>query len=260
MSNDKSSSIIKPTSKDVTFIIKRAYGPGFSSYWEEFQIPYYPNMNVVGALMEIQKNPVNGKGEQTTPVTWECNCLEEVCGACTMIINGKARQACSALVDKLTQPIRLAPLTKFPLVKDLVVDRRVMFDNLRKVKAWIKIDGTYDMGPGPKISPQVQEYTYELSKCMTCGTCAESCPNVNEKSKFIGPAAIAQVDLVNSHPTGALMKEERLEALMGEGGIAECGNAQNCAKACPKGIPLTRSIARVNRQTSVYGIRSWLNR
>ncbi|HWJ02967.1 MAG TPA: succinate dehydrogenase iron-sulfur subunit [Verrucomicrobiae bacterium] len=247
-------------SNEVTFLVKRCKEPNSASYWEEFRIPYYPNMNVVGALMEIQKNPVNAKGEETTPVAWECNCLEEVCGACSMLINGKARQACSALVNKLAQPIKLAPLTKFPLVKDLVVDRKVMFSNLRKVKAWVEIDGTHDMGPGPKISQKVQEKAYLLSKCMTCGCCMEVCPNVNQKAKFIGPAAIAQVDLVNSHPTGALQKEERLEALMGEGGIAECGNAQNCAKGCPKEIPLTRSIARLNRETSWHGIVSWLNK
>ena len=51
-------------------------------------------MNVISALMEIQRNPVNAKGEKTTPVVWESNCLEEVCGACSMVINGKPRQAC----------------------------------------------------------------------------------------------------------------------------------------------------------------------
>lgn len=247
-------------SKEVTLLIKRCKNPEAAPYWEEFKIPYYPKINVVSALMEIQKNPVNAQGQVTTPVVWDCNCLEEVCGACTMLINGQARQACSALVDKLKQPIRLAPLTKFPLVKDLVVDRKRMFENLRKVKAWIDIDGTHDMGPGPKVSQKVQEHAYELSKCMTCGCCMEACPNVNDKSKFIGPAALAQVDLVNSHPTGANQKEKRLEALMGEGGIADCGNAQNCVRACPKDIPLTRSIAKLNRETTIRGILGWLGK
>jgi len=246
--------------KDIKLVIKRRANSKASAYIEEFIIPYFPKMNVVAALMEIQKNPVNAKGEVTTPVAWDCNCLEEVCGACTMVINGEARQACSALVDQLTQPIHLAPLTKFPVVQDLVVDRKVMFDNLRKVKAWIEIDGTHDMGPGPRVSPQVQEQAYALSKCMTCGCCMEACPNVNSKSKFIGPAPIAQVDLMNSHPTGALQRERRLEALMDEGGIADCGNAQNCIKACPKEVPLTRSIARLNRATTFYGIKGWLNK
>lgn len=246
--------------KEVTLIIKRCENPNSTPYWEEFKIPYFPKTNVVSALMEIQKNPVNAQGKVTTPVAWDCNCLEEVCGACTMLINGKVRQSCSALVDQLQHPIRLAPLTKFPLVRDLVVDRKVMFENLRKVKAWIEIDGTHDMGPGPKISQQVQELSYELSKCMTCGCCMEACPNVNKKSAFIGPAAIAQVDLINSHPTGALQKEKRLQALMGKGGIAECGNAQNCEKVCPKGIPLTRSISKLNRATSIQGILGWLGK
>ena len=47
-------------------------------YIEEFEIPYRPALNVVAALMEIQKNPVTKDGKKTTPVVWECNCLEKV--------------------------------------------------------------------------------------------------------------------------------------------------------------------------------------
>src|SRR2546425_4734875 len=79
--------------------------------------------------------------------------LEEVCGSCAMLINGKARMACSALVDSLAQPIRLEPLTKFPVVRDLAVDRSVMFESLKRVKAWVPIDGTYNLGEGPRMSP-----------------------------------------------------------------------------------------------------------
>ena len=55
-------------------------------------------MNVISALMEIRRNPVNAEGKATTPVTWDMNCLEEVCGACSMVINGSPRQSCTALV------------------------------------------------------------------------------------------------------------------------------------------------------------------
>ena len=95
--------------KTVKFIITRQDSPDAASYTEEFEIPYRPNMNVIGALMEIQRNPTKSDGGATTPVCWESNCLEEVCGACSMVINGKPRQACSALVDKLEQPVRVAP-------------------------------------------------------------------------------------------------------------------------------------------------------
>ncbi|EPE62817.1 succinate dehydrogenase and fumarate reductase iron-sulfur family protein [Exiguobacterium sp. S17] len=243
--------------KDIRFIIERQDGPDQATYSEEFSVPYRPNMNVISALMEIRRNPVNAEGNKTTPITWDMNCLEEVCGACSMIINGKPRQSCTALVDKLEQPIRLAPMKTFPVIRDLQVDRQRMFDALKKVKAWVPIDGTYDLGPGPRMPENKRQWAYELSKCMTCGVCLEACPNVNDKSSFIGPAAISQVRLFNSHPTGALHAEDRLEALMEDGGLAQCGNAQNCVEVCPKGIPLTTSIAAMNRQTTLHSFKQF---
>src|SRR3984893_456702 len=97
-------------SKTVKLIVTRQDDQTSKPYDEEFEIPYSPNMNVISAFMEIQRNPVNAKGEKTTPVCWESNCLEEVCGACSMVINGKPRQACTALVDKLEQPVRIQPM------------------------------------------------------------------------------------------------------------------------------------------------------
>lgn len=228
--------------------VKRKDSPQEDSYWEEFEIPYRPRMNIISVLMEIQKNPVNAQGEPTTPVVWESSCLEEVCGSCSMVINGKARQACSALVDQLPQPITLEPFSKFPCVRDLRVDRSSMFANLKRVKAWVPIDGTYDLGPGPRMSEKDQLVAYDLSRCMTCGCCLEVCPQVSDHSDFIGAAAVSQVRLFNMHPTGAMNKEVRLDALAGPGGLSDCGNAQNCVKACPKEIPLTTSIAEVGRE------------
>ena len=109
---------------------------------------FRPGMNVISAMMEIAANPVTRDGKQTTPITYDSNCLEEICGSCAMLINGKARMACSALVDKLEQPIKLEPFSKFPVVRDLSVDRSVLFENLKRVKAWVPIDGTYDLGSG----------------------------------------------------------------------------------------------------------------
>lgn len=77
---------------------------------------------------------------------------------------------------------------------------------------------------------------------------------------FVGPAVISQTVLFNSHPSGKMSASSRLEALMGPGGITDCGNAQNCVKVCPKEIPLTRSIARAGRETSIYSIMRWLSK
>src|SRR6201984_2459028 len=166
--------------KSVTIKIKRQLTPNGNSYWEEFSIPHKPNMNAISALMDMAAHPVTKEGKATTPITYDSNCLEEVCGSCAMLINGKARMACSALIDKLEQPIRLEPFSKFPVLPALAVGRQFMFESLKRVKAWIPIDGTYDLGEGPRVAPEVQEKAYPLSRCITCGNCLEVCPQVNE--------------------------------------------------------------------------------
>ena len=231
--------------------------PG-NQYWEEFAIQLEPGMNVISALMQTRTNPVNKAGEPTTPVAWEDGCLEEVCGSCSMLINGRPRQACTAIVEQCMENgvIVLAPFTKFPLIRDLHVDRTQMFEALKKVKAWVSVDGLEDLhDPSPRIEPEVQEALYVLSTCMTCGCCSESCPQVNANSEFMGPAAMSQVRFFNAHPNGALTKADRLRAVLGEDGIAGCGNAQNCAKVCPKKIPLTESIALIGRHATKQALK-----
>jgi succinate dehydrogenase / fumarate reductase iron-sulfur subunit len=241
--------------------VKRQDDPSASPRWEEFSVPWQPHMNVISALMEIQRNPVTASGQKTTPVVWECVCLEEVCGSCTMLVNGRVRQSCSAMVDVLSpkgETITLEPMTKFPVVRDLIVDRQRMFESLKRVKAWIALDGSHDLGPGPRQSQENQETTYPLSRCMTCGCCLEACPQINASSEFIGAAAISQVRLFNLHPSGKMHADERLDAVMGEGGIEDCGKAQNCVEVCPKEIPLVDSIAQVGAATTRRMLLGWL--
>src|SRR3989304_3534282 len=106
--------------KNVDIKIKRQDSPTAESRWELFSIPYKPNMNIIICLMEIQRNPITKFGHKTTRSVWDCNCLEEVCGAWTMVINGRVRQAESTLVDPREHPVKVEPMSKFPLVRDLI--------------------------------------------------------------------------------------------------------------------------------------------
>jgi succinate dehydrogenase / fumarate reductase, iron-sulfur subunit len=247
-----------------SYTLKIYRGTPGKQYWEEFELPLQPAENVISGLMQIQKNPVNKKGERVTPVVWEQGCLEEVCGSCSMLINGYPRQACTALIENYIRDtgkttLILAPFTKFPLVRDLIVDRSVMFDNLQKIRGWIETQGSRDTGFGPLIAQSKQEIMYALSTCMTCGCCSEGCPQINNASKFIGPAAISQARLFNAHPTGKMHRSHRLRPLMEEGGISDCGNAQNCVEVCPKNIPLTDSIAVIGRDVTLQSFRDLLS-
>lgn len=249
--------------RSVIFKIQRCDGPGKPSRWESFKVPVEPGSNVISCLRWIAANPVTADGKKTTPVVWDSGCLEEVCGACTMVINGRVRQSCSCLIDEYApeegDTITLEPMQKFPVVRDLWVDRERMFDSLRRVRAWVPIDGTYSLGPGPKESPEHQQMRYALSECMTCGCCLDACPQFLKEedpekwpTSFAGAAVISQARLFNEHETGKQLKGERLDYMMSPAGVNQCGNAQNCVKVCPKGIPLTESIAAIGRAVTTH--------
>lgn len=266
--------------------ILRQNGPGQPSYWERHRVNYEPDMNVISVLQRIAARPVTADGKHVAPVAWDCNCLEEVCGACTMLVNGRVRQSCSALVDRLLeeQPdgIELQPMTKFPVVRDLMVDRSRLFRTLTKINAWVEVDGYFNLGPGPRQSQSAQELRYPLSECMSCGCCLDACPQYSKieleqregesneafeqrknaafDKNFIGAHAISLVVYFNADPIGKMTAGKRLDALTAEGGIQVCGNAQNCVAVCPKGIPLTTSIAQAGRAATFHGIKSWFDR
>ncbi len=266
--------------------IRRQDGPGKEPYWELHKIEYEAELNVITVLQRISSQAKTVDGKTVAPVSWDCGCLEEVCGSCTMVINGRVRQSCSALVDRLldddSDEIVLEPMSKFPVLRDLWVDRQRLFRGLQRVKAWVPVDSYYNMGAGERILRETQEQNYPLSQCMSCGCCLEACPQYTKieltqkdgetdeafearkteafDEGFVGAHAISQAMLFNNHPTGKSLAGERLEALMGPGGIAACGNAQNCVSVCPKEIPLTTSIARAGRATTVQAVKKWFEK
>lgn len=272
--------------RSFTVRVLRQEAPGRPPYWESYLVDYEPDMNVISALQKIAAKGETAEGKKVTPVAWDCNCLEEVCGACTMLINGRVRQSCSALIDRLLADrpgeIELQPMSKFPVVRDLVVDRARLFRTLERLKAWVPIDSYSNLGPGPQQSRPQQEHRYPLSQCMSCGCCLDACPqylktevvrrpdetdeqyrarrNDAYDARFIGAHAISQVVLFNSHPTGRNLEQERLDALTSAGGIQVCGNAQNCVAVCPKEIPLTTSIAQAGRAATWHSIKRLLDR
>ena len=192
-------------------------------------------MNVIICLRDIAENPVTREGKKTTPISYDSNCLEEICGSCAMLINGKARMACSALVDKLEQPIRIEPIVEIsagarsgggPAVHVRKPEAREGVDSHRRdIRSRRRsADCAGDAGR--------RRIRFRIAS--RCGSCLEVCPQVNDNNQFVGAAIISQVRLFNMHPTGAMHAKERISALMEPGGIQDCANAQNCVKACPK--------------------------
>ncbi len=172
--------IAKNTHRTIVLRVRRQDRPADPPRWEEFSVPVEPGANIISCLQWIAANPVTADGRPTTPVAFDAACLEEVCGSCTMLVNGRVRQSCTGLVDELAPDegdvLTLEPMSKFPVVRDLMVERQRMFADLTRIRAWVPIDGTYDLGPGPGDTPEHQQMRYRLSTCMTCGCCLEACP------------------------------------------------------------------------------------
>ncbi len=260
-----------PTAERVIRVrIRRQDGPTHPARWEAFDVPVSTGANVTSVLQWICAHPVTVEGRKTTPVVYDAGCLEEVCGSCTMVINGRVRQGCSALIDQYCRnsgdEITLEPMSKFPVVRDLAVDRSRLFAQLKRARSWVPIDGAYDLGPGPRETPERQQTRYRLSECMSCGCCLEACPQYTLEpdenrwdGAFVGAAVINQVRYFDMHETGKALQKIRLDELSGPGGVSDCGNSQNCVKVCPKNIPLTESIAAVGRSITIHRIREFFS-
>lgn len=234
-----------------TFVkIKRQGHPEKTPYWEEFLFVAHPELTVTRLLKEIQKRPVNTRGEAVTPIVWDSSCLAEEClGACSMLMNDKPGLACQIFLNALGKKIVLEPMTKFPVVRDLLVDRSKMNGALMRVQDWHSIDPYVPQGFSLQPKPINAEFAQVLSSCISCGLCLEVCPQYHKDSSFIGAQAISRAHLMTLQASAA-GNFNRLLSLMEEGGIEDCGKAQNCQKICPQKIPLVDSIAAIAREVT----------
>lgn len=219
--------------------------------WEEHTLKTSPETTIAGALREL---------ELTSPVAFEYGCLEGECGACAMLVDGHVRQACTTRIESALgkrRVVSLAPLSKFPVVRDLIVDRAAERSLRARVGAWVDVDPQPASG-SDRFSSSDQQRMLALSRCSECAACLEACPQYGDQTDFVGAAAIAGVRRLELHPTGALAHRQRLETLMTAGGIADCGKAENCVEVCPMGVPLVDAIQTLSRETSRHLLWDWL--
>ena len=242
-------------------------------------------MNCISVLEKIAAAGVTADGRRVAPVAWECNCLEEVCGACTMLVNGRVRHACTALVDSLLaeQPgqIELRPMTKFPVLRDLVVDRSRMFAALEQIQAWVPVDSYLDMGSGPRQSQQDRRWPTSSASASSAAAAWKPVRSSSRSSwpiaatrrteqydarlreanlrGYVGAFAIGQVELFNLNPTGKMIAAERLDVLVGEGGIETC-SLRELRAGLPEGDPADHGDSPRGPRRHVARRAAWFDR
>ncbi|MDR0596210.1 MAG: succinate dehydrogenase [Clostridiales Family XIII bacterium] len=229
-----------------TVKIKRQENAESESYWQSFLCDGNADMSVAAVLNEMNRRVplIDADGSGADPVAWECGCLVRKCGACAMRINGLPRLACNTFLRDLKDgAATIEPLSKFPLVRDLVVDRGIVFNNLKTLNLWL--DGEAHM------SDWTHELRYQSAKCLMCGCCLEVCPNFSPGGDFAGAvAAISGFRVFDQSHQSKHLGE--VAAAYRKRYFEGCGRSLSCHDICPIGLPVEELMVRSNA-AAVWG-------
>lgn len=194
--------------------------------------------NIATLLREINAEEVlDIEGIPVGEIAWECSCLQKKCGACAMRINGMPRLACDTKIGDLkSKTVTLEPLKKFPVVRDLIVDRSVLRENLIALHNWLESEATK--------SRKTVDLAYDASRCIQCGCCLEVCPNFTAGESFFGAAAFVPASRILSQlPNG---KKNDLVQEYGKHIYNGCGKSLSCHDICPVGIDVEHKLSNSN--------------
>lgn len=208
-------------------------------YWQEFNIDKNNELSIAGVLEQLNSRDElrDVEGVVAKRIEWECSCMQGMCGACAMVINKRPALACEVFLrDIKTDTITLEPLSKFPTIRDLVVDRSIIEDNLRKVHAYIE----EFKGNNPKVYDQM----YSVGKCLKCGLCLEVCPNYKSGEKFFGTVFAHESFLIASR---SKTREEDIRKSYTTHFETGCSKSLSCSDICPMNIKTIASIGRMNK-------------
>ena len=220
--------------------IKRQSDSKSAAYWQSFNYngPQHVTVSAVLDALNYTDDLFDIDGKPATRIRWECSCMQAMCGGCAMVINGIPALACSTFIDEVKgKELTIEPLSKFPVIADLIVDRSVIYENLIEAKAYLESIAA--------SSKKQHEQQYSVAKCLKCGLCLEVCPNYHPGAAFFGAVLANESYLLESQST-----EETPQIIDAykKHFAAGCSKALSCQKVCPAGIETLTSILRMNRK------------
>jgi succinate dehydrogenase / fumarate reductase iron-sulfur subunit len=220
--------------------IKRQTGPEAAPYWQSFSYdgPKHVTVSAVLDALNYTDDLFDTEGKPAARIRWECSCMQAVCGGCAMVINGVPALACATFADAVKgEELILEPLSKFPVIAALVVDRSIIYEYLLQAKAYLE-----DLAVNDQRQHKQQ---YSVAKCLKCGLCLEVCPNYHPGGEFFGAV------LANESYLLASQSQEKKPPVIKEYQkhfAAGCSKALSCQSVCPMKIETITSIMRMNRK------------
>ena len=228
--------------KKILKILRRKSGED-EPYYESFEYEYSDEgATAATALMEISRR---------SGLMWEHSCLQKKCGACAMVIDGKPVLACDTrLSDLRGETVTVEPLRKFPVVRDLLVDRTAMSERLKAMQVYpVAVKEPVSSTAAAKDRREIRreeredETAFEASRCIQCGLCLEVCPNYYREGSFAGMAGMAPLARLLAKNEDPGNRKTYLRAVY-EG----CGKSLACRDVCPAGIDMDRLLSRSNKR------------
>ncbi len=212
-----------------------------------------PDSSFLEMLDILNERLINEGG---SPVAFDHDCREGICGACSLYINGqphgpgKRITSCQLHMRSFKdgdtiyiEPFRAAP---FPVIKDLVVDRS-SFDRIQQAGGYVSVNtsgNTQDANAIP-INKKDSDTAFDSAACIGCGACVAACKN-GSASLFVA-AKVSQYALLPQGKVEAAERVRNMVSKMEEEGFGPCSNTGACEVECPKGISI-ENIARMNRE------------
>ncbi len=209
-----------------------------------------PDMSML-ELLDVINEDLILKGEE--PIAFEHDCREGICGSCGFMINGIAHGPLPATtVCQLTMrhfqdgnELFIEPwrAKAFPVIKDLIVDRRA-FDRIIEAGGYISVPtGSAPDGNAILVPKEDADRAMDAAACIGCGACVAACPNASA-ALFTG-AKIAHLSLLPQGQPERYQRALRMVRQFNAEDFGGCTNIGECEAVCPKQIKL-EVIARMN--------------
>ncbi len=243
---------------NLTVKVWRQEGPTKKGYFEKHQVRADKNMSFL-EMLDVLNDALEREGK--TPIAFDHDCREGICGTCSLVINGKAHgkqkgtTTCQLHVrsfkDGDTIVVEPWRAKSFPIVKDLVVDRSA-FDRIQQQGGYVSVKtGSAPDAHVMPVAKKNSDASFDAAACIGCGACVAACKNAS--AMLFVSAKVSQFALL---PQGQVERRSRVLNMvrqMDSEGFGNCTNESECEAACPKEISVS-NIARMNRDYIVASV------
>lgn len=229
----------------------RQKNPGEKGGLETYEVQANEHMSFLEMLDVLNESLIDKKEE---PIAFEHDCREGICGACSLMINGRPHGPLTGTTTcqlhmrhfKAGDTIVVEPFraNAFPVIKDLVVDRSA-FDHIIEAGGYVSVNtGQAPDANDIPIEKELASKAFDAAACIGCGACVAACPNAS--AMLFTSAKIAHLIYL---PQGRVERQRRVKAMvaqMDEEGFGMCSNTYACEVECPKEIT-AKNISIMNR-------------